>query len=405
MKLLLSAYACEPNKGSEPGVGWNWAQALLRRGYEVHVITRSNNRPGIESALRSVESPPRVAYYDLPGWARFWKHWPGGIYLYYLLWQAGAYRLAKRLHAIERFDRVHHVTFASYRQPSFMGGLGIPFIFGPIGGGETMPAQFRGGIPLTGRVAEAVRDLGGALIACDPLMRLTFSRAHTIACTTAETLARIPRRFHAKCIVQPTIGINEREIEAPCLDPAPKPQFLFVGRLVYWKGAHLALRAFAEVRRSVPQARLKIVGDGSDREWLKAIAQNTGVMDHVEWLSAKPHDEILREYRESLAFVFPSLHDSGGMVVLEALAAGVPVVCLDLGGPGAIVTSSCGIVVKSREASEASVVESLAKAMVLLATDAGYRARLSANAVTRAREMTWDVAAEALYSAVKAGNS
>jgi glycosyltransferase involved in cell wall biosynthesis len=286
-----------------------------------------------------------------------------------------------------------------------MGGLGIPFIFGPIGGGETMPAQFRGGIPLTGRVAEAVRDLGGALIACDPLMRLTFSRAHTIACTTAETLARIPRRFHAKCIVQPTIGINEREIEAPCLDPAPKPQFLFVGRLVYWKGAHLALRAFAEVRRSVPQARLKIVGDGSDREWLKAIAQNTGVMDHVEWLSAKPHDEILREYRESLAFVFPSLHDSGGMVVLEALAAGVPVVCLDLGGPGAIVTSSCGIVVKSREASEASVVESLAKAMVLLATDAGYRARLSANAVTRAREMTWDVAAEALYSAVKAGNS
>src|ERR1035441_2200611 len=245
MKLLLSAYACEPNKGSEPGVGWNWAQASLRRGYEVHVITRSNNRPGIESALRALKSPLSVSFYDLPGWARFWKHWPGGIYLYYLLWQVGAYRMAKRLHSKEKFDLVHHVTFASYRQPSFMGGLGIPFIFGPIGGGETMPAQFRRGIPLTGRLAEAVRDLGCALIACDPLMRLTFSQAHTIAGTTAEMLAGIPGRFHAKCIVQPTIGINEEEIEAACGGPAPEPQFLFVGRLVYWKGLHLALRALA----------------------------------------------------------------------------------------------------------------------------------------------------------------
>ena len=400
MKLLLSAYACEPNKGSEPGVGWNWAQALLRLGFEVHVITRSNNRPGIESALRALNSPLRVAFYDLPGWARFWKHWPGGIYLYYLLWQVGAYRLAKRLHSKEKFDHVHHVTFASYRQPSFMGGLGIPFIFGPIGGGETMPRQFRRGIPLIGRIAEAVRDLGRALIAYDPLMRLTFSQAHTIACTTSETLAGIPRRYHAKCIVQPTIGINVEEIESACGGSARKPQFLYVGRLVYWKGAHLALRALAEVRRFIPQAKLKIIGDGSDREWLKTVAQDVGVMDYVEWLSAKPHDEILREYRASLAFVFPSLHDSGGMVVLEALAAGVPVVCLDLGGPGAIVTSSCGIVVKSRQASEGAVVESLANAMILLATDAGYRARLSANSIMRAREMTWDVAAQTLYASL-----
>jgi glycosyltransferase involved in cell wall biosynthesis len=397
MKLLLSAYACEPNKGSEPGVGWNWAQALLRLGHEVYVITRGNNRPGIESALESLNSPLRVAYYDLPGWARFWKHWPGGIYLYYLLWQVGAYRLARRLHSKEKFDGVQHVTFASFRQPSFMGGLGIPFIFGPIGGGETMPPQFRRGIPLTGRVAEAVRNLGRALIAFDPLMRHTFSCASTIACTTAETLAGIPRRFHAKCIVQRAIGINDEEIIEPCEGPAPMPQFLFVGRLVYWKGAHLALRALAQVRQAIPDARLKIIGDGSDREWLKAVARNAGVMDHVEWLSPKPHNEILHEYQDSLAFVFPSLHDSGGMVILEALAAGVPVICLDLGGPGAVVASSCGIVVKSRRASEGEVVDSLAKAMVLLANDASYRARLSAGAVMCARQMTWDAAAQALY--------
>src|SRR5215472_10648615 len=146
MKLLVSAYACEPGKGSEPAVGWNWVQALLRRGYEIHVLTRTNNREAIECAPESRNPRLTFHYYDLPRWMRAWKRRAGGIYLYYLFWQAGAYRMARRLHARERFERVHHVTFASYRQPSFMGGLDIPFTFGPVGGGETMPAQFRNGL-------------------------------------------------------------------------------------------------------------------------------------------------------------------------------------------------------------------------------------------------------------------
>ena len=233
-------------------------------------------------------------------------------------------------------------------------------------------------------------------------MRFTFSSAHTIACTTGETLARIPRPFRLKCIVQPTIGINQWEIASAGQAPILRPHFLFIGRLLYWKGLHLVLRALAGVRQSVPHVQLKIIGDGSDRAWLSSIAQKAGVADLVEWIQAKPQDEIRHEYRNSLAFVFPSLHDSGGMVVLEALAAGLPVLCLDLGGPGTIVTPACGILVKSGEASEASVIESLAKAMTLLATDASYRARLSAGAVARAQDMTWDAAAQALYSSFAA---
>lgn len=400
MKLLVSAYACEPNKGSEPGVGWNWTQALLRRGYEVHVITRSNNRPAIENAFIGKKLPLAVSYYDLPRWARGWKYWPGGIYLYYLLWQIGAYRLAKKLHAKEGFDRVQHVTFASFRQPSFMGGLGIPFLFGPVGGGEAMPAAFHKGISFVGRVAEASRDLGNALIAYDPFMHYTFSRAQTIACTTPETLVRIPRRFRAKCMVQLAIGINDAEIETACAPPPSAPQFLFIGRLLYWKGLHLLLRAMALVRQSVPNARLKIIGDGDDRAWLESVARDARVADLVEWISARPHDEVWREYRESLAFVFPSLHDSGGMVVLEALAAGLPVICLDLGGPGVIVTSSCGVVIPGRTGNEASAIKGLAEAMIQMATDSEYRASLSTGAIARARQMTWDVAANAVYSQI-----
>lgn len=397
MRILLSAYACEPGKGSEPGVGWNWALALCRQGHQVHVITRCNNGPAIERAMQGESLPIRFAYYDLGRFARVWKHWPGGIYLYYLLWQIGAYRLARKLHQFKPFDCVHHITFVAYRQPSFMGRLGIPFLFGPVGGGEAMPPPFRNGIPLHGRVAEFVRDLGSALVGFDPLMAMTFSRATRIACTSRETLSRIPRRFHRKCVVQLAIGIDEREIRSAGQAAPHPPQFLFVGRLLYWKGVHLAIRAFAQVRRAAPDARLKIVGSGPDRRWLESVAERAGIAAAIEWIAAKPHSEISQELAASTALIFPSLHDSGGMVVLEALAVGAPVVCLDLGGPGAIVDASCGIAVRA-DGREAAAVQQLAEAMISLAADPEYRARLAAGAFERARKLTWDRACGALYS-------
>ena len=399
MKLLVSAYACEPGKGSEPAVGWNWVQALLRRGYRVHVLTRANNRQSIESISAHRDPALTFHYYDLPAWMRAWKRRPGGIYLYYLFWQWGAYRVARRLHAQERFDRVHHVTFASFRQPSFMGRLGIPFIFGPVGGGESMPAQFRRGLPWRNRLSETIRNAGNSLIALDPLMRSTFAKAEVIACTTAETMACVPFAWQAKCVVQPAIGIDDSEIHPPTSGESLALQFLFVGRLLYWKGLHLAFGALAQARRSLPGGlKLKIIGTGEDHGWLQEQARAAGVMDILEWVTSTAHHEMTREYRQSLALVFPSLHDSGGMVVLESLAAGLPVICLDLGGPGALATPDCAIVIRARHADEAEVTKELADAIIRVATDAALRAKLAANAANRAKQLTWDRAADHLYA-------
>lgn len=405
MKLLVSAYACEPAKGSEPAVGWNWVQALVRRGYHVHVITRSNNRVAIESVEQSQFPNLTFHYYDLPGWARTWKRLPAGIYFYYLLWQHGAYRLAKQLHTTENFDRVHHVTFASYRQPSFMGGLGIPFVFGPVGGGETAPAQLRRGLSARSRLAETIRNCGNRMIAFDPLMRSTFSRAEIIACTTAETMARIPPGYRPKCVVQLAIGIDESEIDTRPFAATPSEtlsarRFLFVGRLLYWKGLHLVFRALPEVRRAVPDVKLRIIGTGDDRAWLAEQARAMRVADLLEWVPSIPHNQIAREYHQSLALVFPSLHDSGGMVVLESLAAGLPVVCLDLGGPGTIATPDCAAIIATSEATETAVVHALAEAMIRMSSDAAFRAHLAANAPARAKQLTWDRAADHVYASI-----
>lgn len=94
--ILISAYACEPDKGSEPGAGWNWAVEIAKY-HSVTVITRTNNRDSIEKELAvHPRSNMKFLYYDLPDSIRRWKKGQKGIQLYYTLWQAGAYRCAKK---------------------------------------------------------------------------------------------------------------------------------------------------------------------------------------------------------------------------------------------------------------------------------------------------------------------
>ena len=95
-RVLLSAYACEPDKGSEPGVGWNWAQHLSNY-FEVYVITRSNNNQVINDYLiKHPNEHLHFIYHDCSGIARKIKKLPNGIYLYYKQWQKEILPLAKK---------------------------------------------------------------------------------------------------------------------------------------------------------------------------------------------------------------------------------------------------------------------------------------------------------------------
>ena len=136
MNVLISAYACEPDKGSEPAAGWNWAVAA-GRNHRVTVLTRGNNRASIESAtdrgdLKSV----RFEYVDLPKWASWWKRGQLGVRTYYVLWQFAASRRARELHSTEPFDLCHHVTLANIWLPARVRLEGVPMILGPVGEGR-----------------------------------------------------------------------------------------------------------------------------------------------------------------------------------------------------------------------------------------------------------------------------
>jgi glycosyltransferase involved in cell wall biosynthesis len=392
MKVLLSAYACEPVKGSEPGVGWNWALTLAGAGHEVTVLTRENNRAVIASAVEPREfANLSFVYYDLPRWARWWKKGGRGVYLYYLLWQFGAYRKIRRTFGPHAFDLVQHITFGSFRYPSFMWRLGIPLIFGPAGGGETTPRLLMQSYPLRGRIADSLRALSTFLTKYDPLVQLCLRHAAVIFCATKETLACVPKSERSKCAFSQSACSTENLIQhEPSANPST-PRFLYVGRLLYWKGIHLALQAFAQVLQRHPESVLTIHGRGPERQWLHEMAERLGVAGAVNWSERNVTEEQLRDlYREHTSFIFPSMHDSCGAVVMEALAQGLPVICLDTGGPGQILPNQCGFKIEVAKRSQAEVVSDLASTMLQFAENPDLRKEMSPLALRAAREITWD---------------
>lgn len=408
LRILLSAYACEPHLGSEPGIGWHWATRLARAGHHVSVITRANNRAVIERVLETNPEPNlRFAYYDLPEWMRRWKNHAGlWARLYYLAWQCGAYGVARHLCREARFDLVHHITFGVFRHPSFMAFLGLPFVFGPVGGGETAPRELRKTFPLRGVVIDLVRDLANWVVRVDPLMAAVFRRSAAMLCKTDETLQSIPPRFHDKCLVQVELGTDggpastrHRQREDGGF------RLLYVGRLVYWKGLHLGLMAFARLLESHPRATLTVVGKGPDESWFRDLAQRLNIGDAVSWVPRLEHAAVMQAYLRHDAFLFPSLHDSSGNVVLEALSSGLPVVCLDAGGPAVLVDPSCGF--KVRPGRPQQVVEDLARVLATLASDRHLIRSMGEAARHRAREhFSWArqvTRMERLYQWVCAG--
>ena len=387
-RILLSAYACEPGKGSEPEVGWMWATELAAAGQEVWVITRESNRAAIEAAGQAVNELHFV-YHDLPPWIRKFKGGGWGVYWYYAFWQWGAYRVARRLTRQLRFDRVQHVTFVGLRAPSFMGRLGLPFVLGPVSGGECVPRRLRGGMSLAARVREHARDVANRLVRSDPVMRQSFRQAERILVTTAESARLVPEKFREKCEVQLGVGLSRNYLG--WTGPGRRAgegvlRLLYAGRLLEWKGVDLGLRAVQAARECGVKVELTIAGSGPAEPGLRQLAAKLGIEDAVRWVKWLPQSELLEQYRRHEVFLFPSLRDSGGMALLEAMAHGLPVVCTDCGGPGVIVNESCGQVVATGERSAEDVVGELAEALVTLSTNRGLLAQLGRGARRRAWE-------------------
>ena len=400
MKLLISAYACAPNRGSEHGSAWNWTSETARLGEDVTVLVSPAHRDAIlaaterDPALQRIRWLfPEVAFWPLqqgkePVWER----------TYNLLWQREALRVARALHREQPFDLVHHLTWGGVRAPTFLGTLGAPLIIGPVGGGETSPAGLRDRMPLRGRVLESVRDLSNATIELNPIVRQGLRKARVIFARTADTKNLLSPPLRAKTYVQMELGVMPTQIGAARpVRQAPR-KLLYAGRLLYWKGVHIAVEAMAQLVANMPDAQLTIVGNGPEEARLKTEIAQRGLGANITFVSWMPQEQFLRLYDTHDLFVFPSLHDSTGWVVLESFCKGLPVACLNLGGPKDIVTPQCGIIVDTQGLDTSGVAARLAEELRVLLADPERLTALSAGAIARVGEFLLRDQVQRLYA-------
>lgn len=390
MRVLLSAYACEPGGGSETGKGWNIAMELARQGHEVVVLTcGSHHREAIRAYCAAHAVPETlsflyhdVPYVDGPGYANAWH-----IRKHYYAWQMTARRTVKAAHRIAPFDVIHHVTWTVLRWPSFLGGIAPRFVLGPVGGGQGSPRALRDNMPEHGKKRELKRDIINAVARFDPLVLWSVASADEVLVTDEATRKSIPRRWRRK--VSLVADIYAPRVSTPALDQDDRPltpDLLFIARLEYWKGAQLALGAVARLLSRQPDTRLTIVGAGPEQTYLTELAATLGLSERVRFTGSVPFEKVPEIYAAHAILLFPSLHDSGPHVVGEALAHGLPVVCLDLGGPGLAVDDSCGCAVSTAGRSREEVEEALAAAVDRLISDPERVSSLRAGVRARARQ-------------------
>ena len=403
MKILLSAYACDPSKGAESQNGWNWAVELARAGHEVTCLTTDWGKAAIESQLARVPVPGlEMVFVAVPSWvARSYVN-QVGVLLHYLYWQKEALAAAQRPERnFNSFDLVHHVTYASLQMGTSLWKLGKPLVFGPVGGGQQAPAGF--GRFFGGEWHREVlrRWLGALLVHANPNTRHTISRAALVLASNQDT-HRLARRLGASRVLTMLDSSVPDEFyppAAPVRPPGPVLRLLWVGRLIGRKALPLALEALAQAT-DVPFT-LTILGDGPQRKQLPQWLKHYQLEDRVTWCGQVPWSEVRQAYLTHDAFLFTSLRDSFGTQLLEAMACGLPLVTLDLHGASTLVPDEAGIKVPVTD--PATTVRALADAVRLLHQQPKRRLAMGASGYAYARAQTWEhkvAAATAAYQQI-----
>ncbi len=346
LKILASAYACEPGKGSEPGVGWNYAIEMAKH-HNLWVLTRANNQQAIEAELeKNPVGNLNFIYFDLSSTLRKMKNAiPGGVSLYYFLWQRAARKVVADAQSQIGFDVAQHVTFAQYWMPCALQDSGIPYVYGPVGGGEYVPKQYLRGLSLKGRFREPFRRAMQSLFGRLPCVKRACANASIVIAATDLT-ANACRRLGARRIeLCSQVGIDKRILDSVAHKPSacnPDHQAVFacIGRLIDWKGFWIAAEAFC--RADIPNSRMIFTAGGEDEARIKQIFGRHGMADRAEFCGWVPPERLSDIMASMTALVFPSMRDSSGMVIVEALAHQKPVICFDWAGPGFITRGCAG---------------------------------------------------------------
>jgi glycosyltransferase involved in cell wall biosynthesis len=388
MNILLSAYACRPNAGSELGTGWNWAVHLAETGSVVHVLTAGRNRQATEAYQREHPSSElHFHFIDVP-----WMNPMASGARHYLAWQWMALRRARVLSRSVDFDVVQHVSYGSVHLPTPLWRLAVPTIFGPVGGGQTTPPSL---LPYFGEQArtERWRTRVTQLLPHLPFYRKAIRRMSVVLAANRNTMELVKQAGCRRVELLCDTGLRmDFSAESPRSFNASVPlRLLWVGRFMHRKGVELALDALQQTTSNI---HLTLVGDGLEEATLRRMIVQRGLEGRVFWAGKRlPWLEVRQAYLNHDALLFTSLRDSFGSQLLEAMSLGLPVIALNLGGAQDFIPPRAGIKIDIG-ATATETVERLSSALNRFAImTVEERNAMSEEAWRKSQDCAWPVRA------------
>jgi glycosyltransferase involved in cell wall biosynthesis len=378
VKLLLVAPTCDGEDVGEALVSYEWAHGLAQR-HDVTLLTYYKR--GATPASRQLQGL-RVIEWQEPALLGRAERLNSMLKPGYFPFHAKVRRWVRRaLAAGEHFDIAHQPTPVAMRYPSPLSGFDIPYVIGPVGGSLESPPGFAADDTAPWFVG--LRSLDRVRLRRDPSLRHTYERAACvlgIAPYVQDALTGLNiRRFLAVS----DVAISDLPDPVDRTSRTGPVRLLFVGRLIRTKGARDAIAAMAQLRDL--DVELDIVGDGYDRSACENLAHESGVMDRVHFHGWVEPAEVKGFYARADVFVFPSFREPGGTVTFEAMAAGLPLIVADRGGPANVVDESCGF--RLPVLGPEQLARDIAEAVRTLTLDSDLRARMGQAARSRVQRI------------------
>lgn len=340
--VLVTAYDINPYKGSESSTGWNFTLQLAQFN-SVVAVTRKNNQKHIERFIEEFDvdtSNLSFKYYDFPYYLRFWKRGAKGSSLYFYLWQMFMPVFVRRCQI--EFDIAHNVNFHADAFPTFLWLLGKPTMWGPINHNEKIPKSYLNNKKdyIKDRIKWGIKNINWNI---DPFMYLAKKKVDLVIGGNSSVQKRLGiennRFIKLSQVASSRVMIKERH--------GSLFNILIVGRFITIKSLDLALYAFEEMYKELPiedqeNIRLSIIGDGPLNVSLKELVISFESRNAIEFLGWIDKSSMDAYYRDASVFLFTS-HEGAGMVVVEALSFGLPIICFDNFGAGEFVDDTCAL--------------------------------------------------------------
>ena len=392
--LLMAAYCCHPAGTMEQRNGWHRAVLAAQSGFRVTVLYCPCSTD-LEDSLLTTRLPENLKPFiqfepiRLPESQQRWLDFEPTFYAAYKRWHRLAFERAEVLHGQSPFSMTHTVTLCGFREPGFLWRLAVPHIWGPLGGTHVFPISFLRLLGWKDRIRELTRTcLNWIQLYGTHRVRQASKLSASVIAATSAAQETFRKSFGVPVLRELETGIEcVRDRPRPVRKPTEPLRILWAGRLRGWKALPLLLLALARLPKEL-SFRLRVLGDGSCFEQWRRLAEKLGIANNVEWVPWPTYAETLPHYDWADVFAFTSLRDTSGTGLLEAMAAGCPVISVNHQGAADIVDQTCGMLVPV--VSQEVTVRAFADALKSLHSSPELWKKLSDGALARAQQYRWD---------------